>query len=73
MIEIQESALSTGNSPLCLSQQSGPVSLGPGASAILYYKLPLGLLTPTDSGVTSTISILAGNAPVSQTVRVANP
>ena len=73
MMEIQESPLSTGNSPLCLAQQSGPVSLGPGASAIMYYKLPLGLLTPTDSGVTSTISILAGNAPVSQTVRIANP
>ena len=73
MIEIQESALSTGNSPLCLSQQSGPVSLGPGASAILYYKLPLGLLTPNDSGVTSTLSLLAGNAPIAQTVRIANP
>ena len=73
MIEVQESSVASGNSPLCLAQQSGPVSLGPGASAILYYKLPLGLLTPTDSGVTSTIAILAGNAPVSQTVRVANP
>ena len=73
MMEIQESPTSTGNSPLCLAQQSGPVSLGPGASAIMYFKLPLGLLTPTDSGVASTTNILAGSAPVSQTVRVSNP
>ncbi len=73
VIEIQESPLSAGYSPLCLVQQSGPVSLGPGVSAIMYYKLPSGLLTPTDSGVASTTNILAGNAPVSQTVRVSNP
>ncbi len=72
MIVIQEGSPAT-TSPLCLVQQAGPISLAPGASAILYYKLPLGLLTPTDSGVTSTTSILSGNAAVSQTVRIANP
>ncbi len=72
-IVIQEAPYQNTVSPVCLAQQSGPVSLGPGASAIMYYKLPLGLLTPTDSGVTSTASILAGNAPVSQTVRISNP
>jgi hypothetical protein len=72
-IVIQEAPYQNSISPACFAQQSGPLSLAPGASAIVYYKLPLGLLTPTDSGVTSTIAILAGNAPVSQTVRIANP
>jgi hypothetical protein len=72
MIVIQEGSPTT-TSPLCLVQQNGPISLSPGASAVIYYKLPLGLITPTDSGVTSTTSILAGNAAVSQTVRIGNP
>jgi hypothetical protein len=72
-IVIQEAPYQNSISPLCLAQQSGPVTLNPGSSAIFYYKLPLNLFTPTDSGVTSTVSLLAGNAPVAQTVRVANP
>jgi len=75
VIEIQEfnQALNPNTSPLCLSQQSGPVGLAPGSSAIIYYKLPANLLGPTDSGVTGTVSILAGSTPIAQTVRIANP
>lgn len=73
MIVIQENPISTGNYPVCLAQQSGPISLTPGSSAIIYYKLPINLVTPSDSGVTSTVSFLAGSAPVSQTIRIANP
>jgi hypothetical protein len=72
MIVVQVMPKAT-NSPLCLKQQSGPAALNPGQSAILYYKMPVSLLAPTDAGVTSTISVLAGNAPVSQTIRIANP
>ena len=72
MIVIQEGSPVT-TSPLCLVQQDGPISLSPGASAIIYYKLPSGLLAPTESGVTSTTSVLSGYAAVSQTVRIANP
>ena len=61
------------NNPLCLKQASGPVSLNPGQSAIIFYKLPTGLVTPNDAGVTETISILTGNTPTAQTVRIANP
>jgi hypothetical protein len=60
-------------SPVCLKQQSGPVTLNPGQSAIFYYKLPLNILTPTDSGITSTVNVLAGNAPLTQTIRIENP
>jgi hypothetical protein len=59
--------------PVTLSQQSGPVALPAGASAIIYFKMPNGLYTTTDSGATSTIGILAGSAPVAQTIRMANP
>ena len=61
------------NNPLCLKQASGPISLNPGQAAILYYKLPTRLVTPNDAGVTGTVSILAGNTPIAQTVRIANP
>jgi hypothetical protein len=72
-IIIQEGPQNAANPAVCLQQQSGPVSMPAGASAIIYYKLPLNLLTTTDSGVLSTVGFLAGNAPVSQTVRIANP
>ncbi|HYL66553.1 MAG TPA: hypothetical protein VEU72_05320 [Nitrosopumilaceae archaeon] len=55
---------------LCLLQQSGPVSLLPGNIAIIYFKDPNGLYGTTDVGVTSTVSVLAGTAPVAQTIRL---
>ncbi len=57
---------------LCLQQQSGPVALQPGNIAIIYFKNPTGLYGTTDVGITSTISVLAGTAPVAQTVRLGN-
>jgi hypothetical protein len=71
-IVIQEVYNSPTTSPLCLLQQSGPVSLQPGASVIIYFKNPTSVYGTTDSGVSSTIGILAGTAPVSQTVRFVN-
>jgi hypothetical protein len=73
MIQIQETPLSSNSAPICLALQSGPIALNPGASAIIYYRTPVNILTPTDSGITSTTSILAGTAPIAQTVRVASP
>ena len=61
------------NNPLCLVQATGPVSLNPGQAAIVYYKLPMALLSPNDAGVTETVSILAGTSPIAQSVRIANP
>ncbi len=57
---------------LCLQQQSGPVSLLPGNIAIIYFKNPTATYGTTDIGTTSTISILAGTAPVAQTIRLGN-
>jgi hypothetical protein len=63
----------TTTTPMFLQQQTGPITLSPGSGAMVYFKMPNGLFTQTDSGVTSTVSILAGTAPVSQTVRMGNP
>ncbi|HEY8111032.1 MAG: hypothetical protein ACHQW9_01615, partial [Nitrososphaerales archaeon] len=71
MIQLQKPA--TAFSPVCLKQQSTPVTLNPGDKMIVYYKVPLGLLSPVDSGSATTVNIFAGTVggPISATV--ANP
>ena len=59
-----------GSTLLCLTQQSGPVSLAPGAKAIIYFKVPQNLLTSVDAGSASSVAVYAGKvgSPVSVTV-----
>jgi len=59
-----------GSALLCLTQQSGPISLAPGAKAIVYFKVPQNLLTSVDAGSSSSIAVYAGKvgSPVSVTV-----
>ena len=59
-----------GTNTICLSQQSGPVSLAPGAKAIIYFKVPLNLITAVDAGSTASVAVYAGKvgAPVTVTV-----
>ena len=59
--------------PLCLVQQTGPISLNPGAATIIYFKVPTGVFTGLDSGAVTTVSIFAGKIGAPQSVRVANP
>src|SRR2546427_2203920 len=56
--------------PICLSQQTGPVSLAPGQKAIIYFKIPQNLLTSVDAGSASSVALYAGKvgSPVSVTV-----
>ncbi|MHA7647234.1 hypothetical protein [Nitrosopumilus sp. S4] len=49
---------------------TGPVSLNPGQSAIIYYKLTNGTITSLDSGVPTTVSIFAGKAGGPQSVTI---
>ena len=49
---------------------TGPVSLNPGQSAIIYYKLVNGTITSLDSGVPTTVSIFAGKAGGPQSVSI---
>src|SRR6267143_1513188 len=59
--------------PLCLTQQSGPISLNPGAATIIYYKVQSGVFTGLDSGAITIVSIFAGKVGAPQSIRVANP
>jgi hypothetical protein len=49
------------NPVLCLSQQSGPLSLAPGDKAIVYFQVPTNVLTTVDSGATTSLAMYAGN------------
>ncbi len=56
----------------CISADAatGPISLDPGSSAIIYFKLNNNTLTSLDSGVSTTVSIFAGKAGGPQSVTV---
>jgi hypothetical protein len=49
---------------------TGPISISPGQSAIIYYQLANGTITSLDSGVSTTVSIFAGKAGGPQSVTV---
>jgi len=58
------------NQFLCLSQQSGPVSLAPGQKAIIYFEIPQRLLTSVDAGSSASVALYAGKvgSPITVTV-----
>ena len=62
--------LSASNPTLCLTQQSGPVSLAPGAKAIIYFKVPQNVLTTVDAGSTSSVALYAGSVGSPQSITV---
>jgi len=49
---------------------TGPVSLTPGASAIIYFKLNDGTLTSLDSGANTSVNIFAGKTGAPQSVTI---
>jgi len=49
---------------------TGPISLDPGDSAIIYFQLTNGTLTSLDSGISTTVSIFAGKAGGPQSITV---
>jgi hypothetical protein len=49
---------------------TGPVSLTPGASAIIYFRLNNGTLTSLDSGANTSVNIFAGKTGAPQSVTV---
>ncbi len=54
----------------CADAATGPISLNPGQSAIIYFKLTNGTLTSLDSGVNTSVNIYAGKAGAPQSVTV---
>jgi hypothetical protein len=49
---------------------TGPVSLAPGGTAIIYFKLSNGTLTTLDSGSSTTVNIFAGKTGAPQSITV---
>jgi len=51
-----------GGEGFCANAQTGPLSLGLGEKAVVYFKLGNGTLTTLDSGANTNVSIFAGKA-----------
>ncbi|MEK0368277.1 MAG: hypothetical protein QQN62_01540 [Nitrosopumilus sp.] len=60
----------SGQDDICADVGTGPVSLSPGQSAIIYFKLTNGTLSSLDSGVSTGVNIYAGKAGAPQSVTV---
>ena len=54
--------IALGGEGFCADAQTGPLSLGLGEKAVIYFKLGNGTLTTLDSGANTNISIFAGKA-----------
>jgi len=59
-----------GEDPVCANVGSGPVSLTPGASAMIYFKLTNGTLASLDSGVNTGVNIFAGKTGAPQSITI---
>ena len=59
-----------GDESVCAAPATGPVSLNPGQSAIINFKLGNGTLTSLDSGINTSVNIFAGKAGAPQSVTV---
>jgi len=55
----------------CANAQEGPLSLGLGEKAIVYFQISNGTLTELDSGASTNVNIFAGKAgaPLAVTVK----
>ena len=58
---------------LCLTQASGPTSLTPGQSMIVYFRVPDAIISPVDAGSSTSVSIFAGKTGAPTAVTVGNP
>ena len=54
----------------CADAATGPISLTPGQSSIIYFKLTNGTITSLDSGVNTSVNVYAGKAGAPQSVTV---
>jgi hypothetical protein len=63
----------TSKLPICMAKGSGPISLKPGDSAVIYFHLPNGVLNSVDAGASSSVSLYAGKVGAPTTVTIANP
>lgn len=71
-IQVNLIGTSSTNKILCLLPSNGPLSLQPGAKAIVYFEIPKNVLTTVDAGSPGAVAIYAGNVGAPQTVTVAS-
>lgn len=71
IMELQPQS-AAGYQALCLTQQTGPISLQPGSSTIVYFKVPQNVLTSVDAGASSSVAIYAGQVGSPTTVTIAS-
>jgi len=67
-IAIDLTGADTDASSICAAAGTGPVSLSPGATAVIYFKLNNGTLTSLDSGANVSLNIFAGKTGAPQSV-----
>jgi len=58
---------------ICLLKAGGPTSLNPGEGLIVYFRVSNALLSPVDSGASTSVSIFAGKTGAPTSVTIANP
>lgn len=69
--EINEYSRTNANAPnLCFAQASGPISLKPGDRAIVYFEVPIGVLSTVDAGSNSNVAIYSGSVGSPQSVTI---
>ncbi len=62
-----------GELAICGAVQSGPSSLAPGSSMLVYFQISNGTITQLDSGATTSLGIFAGGTGAPESVIVQNP
>lgn len=60
----------TTNPSMCFTQASGPISLKPGDTAIVYFEVPVGVFSPVDGGSNTSVAMYAGSVGSPQSVTV---
>lgn len=71
VIRILLTGSDTDDNAICAIAGTGPVSMTPGSSAVIYFKLNNGTLTSLDSGANASINIFAGKTGAPQSITVA--
>lgn len=64
-------ASTAAGTSLTVKQAQGPITLQTGKTAVVYYIIPSGKITASDSGASTSVSVFAGSAGSVQTVSVA--
>ena len=70
IVKILLTGADTDANAICAAAGTGPVSLTPGSSTVIYFKLSNGTLSSLDSGVNTSVNIFAGKTGAPQSVTV---